>query len=294
MIADGLMAALITSYDDEGKISLERQADLIDHVLMQGLQGLFVSGSTGEAYLQTVDERIHTISGAIEHVDGRAAVVAHTAAMDTPTTISLTERAVEAGADAIAVVTPIYYIYDDAQFEQYFRDVAAASSDVPVIAYHIPARTHVDLSPDFFVKLAHEGILQGLKYTSTNLYPLAEVARKAPQEFRIFNGSDEVLLGGLALGAHGGIGSTYNVIGAVYATLVENFRASELRSARLQQDLANQFIEEMNGYDFLVFLREALRFRGIETGHGRRPLPTITSEEHDRIFGFLTSFETNL
>lgn len=287
MRLDGVLAALIAAYDDDGAISLERQASLIEHILGQGVDGVFVSGSTGEAYLQSVEERQESIAAAVGQVAGRGPVIAHTGSLDTRTTIRLTEHAVAAGADAICAITPIYYHYDEDQHERYFREVAAAAGATPVIAYHIPGRTHTQLPPRFFLRLAHEGVLQGLKYTATDLYSLTEVVRQAPPDFLVYNGSDEVLLGGLALGAHGGIGSTYNAIGSVYVRIKAHAAAGDLVSARREQAVANRFIDEMNNYDFLVFLREVLRRDGVETGHGRSPLPTVTEDERRAINEFL-------
>lgn len=283
MKLEGLHAALIASYDDTGALSLERQAALIDHVLSRGVDGIFVSGSTGEAYLQSVDERKATISASVEQMAGRGPVIAHTAAMDTRTSLELTEHAVATGADAVSAVTPIYYHYEEAEHEQYYRAVASAAGDTPVIAYHIPGQTHVDLGPEFFVRLAEEGVLQGLKYTSTDLYPLAEAIRQFPPGFVVYNGSDEVLLGGLSLGAVGGIGSTYNAIGAVYARVRDALAAGDLDAARAAQYSANEFIQVMNGYGFIAFLREVLRYQGVETGTSRKPLPSLTSEAADAL-----------
>lgn len=287
MKLEGLLAALLATYDDHGKISLERQAALIDHVLAQGLHGIFVSGSTGEAYLQTADERKELISGCISHVSGRGIVIAHTGAFDTQSTLSLTEYAAAAGANAVSAITPIYYKYDEAQHERYYRDVSSAAGPVPVIAYHYPARTQVNLQPDFFVRMAHEGILQGVKYTATDLYPLAEIARRTPPEFLVYCGSDEVLLGGLSLGAVGGIGSTYNAIGSIYARIRESLALGDLTAARQAQDIANTFIREMNSTNFLVFLREVLAHDGIPTGQGRSPLPVATAEQRQAVWQFL-------
>ncbi|MGO1510246.1 MAG: dihydrodipicolinate synthase family protein [Actinomycetaceae bacterium] len=288
----GLHAALIATYDDSGAFSAERQGRLIDHVLGQGLDGVFVSGSTGEAYLQSIAERRESISAAVDQVAGRGVVIGHVGAMDTRGTIELAEHAVAAGVDAVSAVTPIYYQYSEAQLEQYFRDVAAASGPTPVVAYHIPGRTHVELSPTFFLRLADDGVIQALKYTSTDVYPLAEVARRAPEDLVVLNGSDEVLLGGLVLGARGGIGSTYNAIGSIYRKVVERHAAGDLAGAGRAQWRANRFIEAMNHHDFLVFLRQVLRHDGVKTGVGRAPLPAVTAEQQRHIDEFLTTFRS--
>lgn len=282
MTLKGIIPALVAAYDDDGAVSLERHAALLDHVIGHGVHGVFVGGSTGEAYLQTTEERKRVLAATVEHVAGRVKVIAHTGCVDTRSTIELTRYANELGVDAVSAVTPIYYHYDRSTYRRFFREVSA-ECDVPFVAYHIPARTHADLDARFFIELAADGVIQGLKYTSTDLYPMFEVIRDAPDDLVVFNGSDEVLLGGLALGAVGGIGSTYNAIGSVYLEVYRAAERGDLDDARRQQGLANHFVQHMARHDFLVFLREILRLQGVETGSNRSPLPVAGDQERQRI-----------
>lgn len=279
----GIFAALIACYGDDGELSLERQEALIDHLFHEGLEGIFVSGSTGESFLQHADERRETIAAAVKQTAGRGAVIAHTGSIDEPTTLQLTEHAVSLGVDAVSAITPIYFNYTPSEHARFYRELARSAQGTPVIAYHIPGNTHAQLPPEFFIRLADEGVIQGVKYTATDLYPIAEIIRRTPPEFIVYNGNDEVLLGGLALGAHGGIGSTYNVLGPLYTQLRDAVVAGDLAKAREAQWTANCFIESMNNYNFLAFLREVLRFQGLETGLSRRPLPHLTREQQQAV-----------
>lgn len=278
----GISPALLTAYDEHGSFDVGRSNALIDQLIDDGVDGLFIGGSTGESFLQGVDERMKVLESAAGHVAGRIGLIAHVGALDTPTTLRLAEFAATLQISAISAVTPIYYALTPQAHADYYRSLAA-TCDLPLIAYHIPGRSGVDLPTDWFLELAAEGVIQGVKYTSTDLYQLIEIRRSAPEGFLVYNGSDEVLLGGLALGADGGIGSTYNAIPGVYRAIWDAFQAGDLASARAHQDDANRFIHEMNNYNFLAFLRQVLEIRGLRMGSSRRPLPSLTSEQSDLI-----------
>jgi len=274
----GIIPALLTAYDADGAFDRQRSNTLVDRLIADGVHGLFVSGSTGESLLQSPHERMTALEATAEHVAGRIPLIAHVGALDTPTTLSLARFADGLGVDAVSAVTPIYYALDQRSHADYFRALADAT-DAPLIAYHIPGRSGVQLPTSWFLDLAADGVIQGVKYTATDLYQLAEIRRSTPAGFLVYNGSDEVLLGGLALGADGGIGSTYNAIPAVYLSLWRAFHDTDLASARTHQAEANHFIHAMNDYNFLAFLRQMLQLRGIEMGSSRAPLPSLSATE---------------
>jgi len=274
----GIIPALLTAYDDEGAYDHGRNCRVVGQLIDDGVDGFFVGGSTGESLLQTVSERKAVLESVIGYVDGRLPIIAHIGAVDTPTSVELAQFATALGATALAAVTPIYFALTPDEHAAYYRRLAEVS-DLPLIAYHIPGRSGVSLSAGWFIDLAADGVLQGLKYTSTDLFPLAEIRRQTPEGFVIYNGSDEVLLAGLALGADGGIGSTYNAIPHVYLKLRAAVLAGDLAEARRLQAQANHFIAQMSAYNFIAFLRHMLELRGLAMGNSRGPLPALTEQQ---------------
>jgi N-acetylneuraminate lyase len=274
----GIVPALLTAYDDDGALDYERTGALITSLLDAGVHGFFVSGSTGESLLHTVGERKKLLEFAQATIGARGFLIAHVGALDTATTLELACFASDLGVTAVSAITPLYYALSPDAHAAYFRRIAEVV-DVPVIAYHIPGRSGVDLPASWFVDLAAEGVLHGVKYTSTDLHTLHEIRRRTPREFTVFNGSDEVLLGGLALGADGGIGSTYTVMPRVYLDLYQAFRAGEWDAARSHQAVASHVIQRMSAYNFLAFLREVLNAKGCPMGDSREPLPALNDSE---------------
>lgn len=285
----GIIPALLTAYGDDGQFDRERTTALINQLIHDGVHGLFIGGSTGESLLHSVDEREQILATAISAVDKRVDVIAHIGALDTPTTLRLAQFADRTGATALSAVTPIYYALSEQTHANYYRALAD-TTDLPLIAYHIPSRSGVTLGTDWFLQLAADGVIQGVKYTSTDLYQLAEIRRQTPADFLVYNGSDEVLLGGLALGADGGIGSTYNAIPSVYLRLFEAFNSHDNVSALARQAEANAFIAAMNDYNFLAFLRQVLELRGLRMGTSRQPLPSLSAEQQASV---TETFSTN-
>src|SRR5690606_23839884 len=157
MIPAGVFAATLVGYADDGALDLDRTGAHYARLRERGIDGLFVGGTTGESFLLDRDER----AAIIEHADatlGDFPWIAHVGSMDTTATIELTRLADQTGAAAIAVITPVYFALSAREHAEHFRAVGRETSK-PLIAYHIPARSGVQLGPDFFADLAAEGVL---------------------------------------------------------------------------------------------------------------------------------------
>ena len=282
MIPNGAIAATLVGYNPAGALDLDLTGAHYRRLIERGIDGLFIGGSTGESFLLSHDERASILEHAHRVLGNRVPWIAHVGSMTTTDTVELARLADESDAAAISVITPIYFALDAREHADHFRAIARAVRK-PVVAYHIPARTGVDLGPDFFVELAQEGVIDGLKYTSTDLFPLAEVIRRTEDRFAVFNGSDEVLTGGLALGAHGGIGSTYTILPETYSAISVAVSAGDLATARFHQDRANTVIAQMQNYNFLAFLRAILLRDGVDLGPSRLPLPGLTPAEQNKV-----------
>lgn len=277
MIPTGVFAATLIGYDGAGNIDLDRTEAHYARLRDRGIDGLFVGGTTGESFLLTLAERAQVL----RHADaslGDLPWIAHVGSLETDSTVELARIADGTTASAISVITPVYFALSPHDHAEHYRAVARVTCK-PLIAYHIPDRSGVQLSPDFFVDLAVEGVLSGLKYSSTDLYPLAEVVRRTADDFTVFNGSDEVLTGGLALGAVGGIGSTYTVLPETYAAIASATAAGDLWTARWHQARANTLITELRRHNFIAFLRTLIRRDGVDLGASRSPLPALTPGE---------------
>lgn len=292
----GIIPALITPYDDKGEISDPAARKLVRHLLNKRVDGFYLSGSTGEGFLQSVSERERFLEIVVDEVQGSVPVIAHVGAMDTATCVELTKHAARTGADAVSSVAPFYYKHGQEQVRGHYLEIASAA-DIPLIIYHFPAMTGVQSTVRFYEELSKENNIIGVKFTSKDTFELQQLLEACGPDFRVFNGPDECLLAGLAVGCCGAIGSTYNIMPELFVELYRKFQAGELDEARRLQAKANRVIAELLKYDFIAFEREILKLQGIEVGPPRKPIQQLTEEERSQIrlfaerIDYLTSFK---
>ncbi|MFE5319305.1 N-acetylneuraminate lyase [Paenibacillus sp. NPDC056579] len=281
----GIIPALITPYDGEGKISESATRKIVRHLIDKQVDGFYLSGSTGEGFLQSVGERQSFLEIVVDEVRGVVPVIAHVGAMDTATCVELTKHAALAGADAVSSVAPFYYKHGQEQVRGHYLDIATAA-DIPLIIYHFPAMTGVQSTVRFYEELSKVDNIIGVKFTSKDTFELQQLIEACGPDFRVFNGPDECLLAGLAFGCCGAIGSTYNIMPELFVELYRAFQTGDLAAARKLQAKANRVIAELLKYDFIAFEREILHLQGIEVGSPRKPIQQLSSEERLQIRHF--------
>lgn len=279
----GIIPALITPYGADGGISDSVTRQLVRHLISQGAAGFYLSGSTGEGFLQSTAERQQLLEIVIDEVKNEVPVIAHVGAMDTATAVQLTRHAHAAGAAAVSAVTPFYYKHGPEQVMRHYIDIVEAA-DIPLIAYHIPGLTGSNASVDFYKELSQVDGIIGLKFTSTNVFEMQQIMDSCGEDFLVFNGPDEICLAGLTMGACGAIGSTYNIMAAPFTELYRLFHAGKLEEARTIQYEVNRVIRELLRYDFIAFEREILRLQGFEVGSPRKPIQQLTDAQRADIY----------
>ena len=277
----GVFAALITPFKPDGSLNLDMLGPLAEFELAQGLHGFYVGGSTGEAFLQTADERKAVLREFAKAVKGRAKLIAHVGAISTDEAIDIGRAAADAGYDAISAIPPFYYDFSTAEVQAHYRALADATP-LPLIVYNFPAKSARPLTTaDLLALLEHPKII-GVKHTSQNLYQLERLKTAAPGAV-IYNGFDEMFVGGVAMGADGGIGTTYNVMGELFVALYKAMLAGDLPTARELQTRANDVIDVLIDVGVFPGTKAILKGLGMDCGECRRPFSALTSAQQVKV-----------
>jgi N-acetylneuraminate lyase len=280
----GILPALITPMDEDGAgVSYDSLGRLVEQQIRRGVSGFFVCGGTGEGLLLAPEERSRVLAGVIEAASGRARVIAHVGAVDTATAARLAGEAAALGADAVSAVPPIYFRVDDDALVEHYRLIGEAAGDTPLYPYQIPSATGVDVNARLMERLLSIPNLAGIKYSSYNLYDMRNIIELAPGRLSVLSGFDEVCLAALSMGAHGAIGSTYNVMPATFAALYRAMEAGDLAGARELQFRANRVIKALLTAPLIAGLKALLSAQGIACGAPRRPQRPLTPAERDRL-----------
>lgn len=269
----GIFPAFYACYDENGEISRERASCLAEYYETVGVQGLYVTGSSGECVFHTVEERKATLEAVVEAVGGRLTVIAHVAAPATRDSIELARHAEGLGVDAIAMVPGFYYGLNEQTVRKYWRDVLDATDAVPMVIYNIPGTTNgFNLSSGLFAEMLDTGRVIGVKNSSDSVQDIARFRKIGGPGAAIFNGPDEQYLAGRMMGASGGIGGTYGYMPELFLKLEDLICKQKLEQARaLQLEITGLITDTFRAASLYAAAKGVLKLRGIDVGSVRAP-----------------------
>ncbi|SMY08894.1 dihydrodipicolinate synthase family protein [Flavimaricola marinus] len=274
----GVIPALVTAFDLDGRFNEELMRGLTTSLLHRGVDGFYLTGSTGEGFMMSAEERMRVVEIVCEVVAGRVPVMVHVGAISTYQTVSLAEHAEAAGADAISSVPPIYWPFSPAQVANYYTDVTASTS-LPMVVYKIALAGEIGF--ELLTRLAAVPGIEGVKYTAPTHFEIARIKREIGPDFRVFSGADEMAMSGLAFGADGLIGSFYNIIPELYAKLVEAMDAGNLTEAKVLQERANAIIFFTLKQYPMSAVKRIMAWQGADAGYCRKPFDNYETREQE-------------
>lgn len=267
----GMYAALMSGLNDDGAFDADRQSALNAYVLRQNLSGLYVGGSSGESGLLESDALLEQQRIVAHDAAGSGAtLIAHVGMPSVAASIGLAKQAASLGYHGLSALPPHSYPFSDAEILAYYEALAAAT-DLPLIVYEVPIRTGRPLPLELLIDILDLPNVVGIKFTSTDLFKFTLLQRARPDSTYFF-GFDEIFLAGGVLGADGGIGTTYNILGRLYAALNEAVAAGNLPYAQELQAISAEFVAGLMEVGVLPGMKSALRAAGIECGPTRAPM----------------------
>ncbi|MDB6167579.1 MAG: nanA 2 [Verrucomicrobia bacterium] len=291
-LLSGLIAAPYTPFDVEGRLNLARIPDLAAALRRNGVQGAFVCGTTGEGTALTNEERRKVADAWTRARPSGLVVIVHVGHNCLSESVALAQHAASMGADAFAMLPPSQprpATLDD--LIACCAMVAAAAPGLPFYYYHMPAATGVNFAMADFLRTAAPRIpnLAGIKFTYEHLMDFGQALAFDPARYAVLHGRDETLLAGLALGAKGAVGSTYNYAAPVYHRVMRAFAAGDIATARREQALAVRIVEIMVRHGGLAAGKMIMKLIGLDCGGMRLPQRSITAAAEEQLKDDLTA-----
>lgn len=273
----GVFPALVTPFDQHGRVDDRAIEKLVAYNLEKGVAGFYVGGSTGESFMLSAEERMHVLEVVMAAVSGKAEVIANIGLFSTAQGIQLAAHADQLGVSAISSVPPFYYKFNMAEYAQYYSDILDAVS-VPMLIYNVPAMSGVLFSEEDFARFfAHDRII-GVKYTSYDLFLMQRLIQQHPDK-NVLIGHDEIYLSALAAGARALIGSTVGLMAEKYLEIERLYLAGKLEDALQIQGEVNQIVAVLVSIGVFKGVKAALEMRGIPCGECRKPFQPLNAEE---------------
>jgi len=286
----GAMPALITPFDTDGNIDVKKFNRFLDWLVPQ-VNGLYIVGSYGSGPIMSVDQRKRVIDVVTERVDRRIPIIAHAGDPDTLTSIALAKFAEAREVDAVASLTPYYYLHGESEVNNHFHRLIDAV-DTPVYLYNNPKYTNFCVTPEQVRALADYG-LKGIKDSSASIQLFFDLVA-ATRDFENFNvlvGSQTILLPALVGGGTGCVSGLSNLYPNVVNGIFDAANGGDYEGALKLQREANT-LRKLTGSGIPVpFYHAALRARGIDIGHPKVPFLPKTAVEETEIHNALSNYK---
>lgn len=235
-----LLTAMVSPMRPDGSLDPDAARRLAAHLVDTGHDGIVVNGTTGESATLSDDESIDMVRLVAEAVGDRAAVVAGVGSNATAHSVEMAQRARDAGADGLLLVTPYYNKPTQAGVLAHCRAVAAAT-DLPIMLYDIPGRTGIPFTTETLRELAQVPTIVAVKDAKGD--PWASTQVMASTDLLYFSGDDATTLPWLALGAIGTVSVVGHVAGREYAAMLAAVDRGDLAVAR---DIHRRLVPAVN------------------------------------------------
>jgi len=282
----GILVPHMVPLDDRGRINEDELARYVSWLIDQGVHGLYPNGSTGEFLRFTVEERKRIVQVVCKAAGGRVPVVAGAAEANVSETIRACEHCLEAGARAVAVVSPFYYRLSPESVYAYFREIGR-HSPIDVTLYNIPMlASPIDVPT--VRRLAEEfPRIIGIKDSSgdiSHMIRLIAAVRPIRPDFAFLTGWDPALVPMLAVGCDGGTHATSGVAPELTRRIYDTARAGDLDAAMaLQRQLTELFDPLIQAPDFPEGFRVGAEARGFAMGGSRQPATDAQSADRRKL-----------
>lgn len=276
----GSMVALVTPFKND-EVDVTRLCDLVEFHVAEGTNALVVAGTTGESGTLSTEEKARVISTVVSQLRGRLPVIAGTAANATKTCIELTEHAMQAGVDAVLVMTPAYIKPTQEGLFQHYGHLAHAVP-IPIILYNVPGRTACDMLPETVAKLADFSNIIGIKEASGQPNRLQDLLRLCEDRLDVYAGDDANAAEWILAGAKGVISVTANVMPNAMARLCDTALRGDT-ACMTQQERLMPLHQKLFVESNPIPVKRALYRMGLIEDTLRLPLTPLSAKYHQEL-----------
>jgi 4-hydroxy-tetrahydrodipicolinate synthase len=272
---NGIIPPIVTPMNEDESINEKELIRQVNRLIASGVHGIFCCGTSGEFFVLNDDEKENIIEIVVKETRGRVPVYAGTGCIGTRDTIRLSCIAQKKGADVLSIITPYFAVISQTEIYEYFKEIAA-SVNIPIVVYNIPARTGVNVSPAMIAKLSEIDNIAGVKDSSGNFDNMLQYIEKTKnQKFSVLSGNDSLILWNLLAGGAGGIAACANVYPETISSIYKYFLIGDINRAKEMQDSIRSFRDCFKYGNANTIIKIAVDMLGYPVGKCRKPFSAI-------------------
>ena len=279
----GIITALVTPFERANEeVDFLTLKKIIDFQCAAGVDGIFVSGSTGEAYAMGPEEKRELLAAAVEYTNGRAAVFFGAGGTSTKQTIKLIEMAEAEKADDVSVINTYFATPSQQELISYYTDIAASTS-LPVVMYNHPLRTRTNISADTVRVLSGIENIVGIKDSSANVNNSLDYIVNARPGVNVLSGNDSLIVTLMDLGAAGAVCASANFVPELVVGIYKAYKNGEKQKAvKLQKQLFEvRKLFPLGTYPAMI--KAACALTCMDMGPCRKPLAELGEKDKEKI-----------
>jgi dihydrodipicolinate synthase/N-acetylneuraminate lyase len=280
----GVHVALATPLTPRYDIDVQAVGDLVEHVIEGGIYGLNVMGSTGEVASLSEPKRRRLVAAVMEAVQDRVPVICAVAQNSFDDVVREVEALASQGVQGALVTPPSYYPISQPAAESLYRELSDRSP-LPILIYNIPQFTKVAVAPSVVASLARDGVIAGIKDSSRDFEYFSQIvyATRGIDGFRVFTGSDTMLLASLRVGGDGTIAGGPNLAPSLAVELYQAFHAQQWeRAVELQGKVLEMVMATRRGV-FPAGIKAGLEILGLCDATMAPPVPPLSREDREHL-----------
>jgi 4-hydroxy-tetrahydrodipicolinate synthase len=279
----GIIPPVATPMQANEDLDLPRFKWFLDHLISEGVHGLFVLGTNSEFYALDEREKQEVIATAVAQVRKRVPVYAGTGAETTREAVRLTKMAEREGVDGVSVITPYFVNPSQQEIFDHYRRIAENTA-LPVILYNNPATCGgVKIDVDTVARLAQIPNILGMKDSSGDLQNTNECIRAVPERFAVLQGRDTLIYPSLLFGARGAVPASANVAARICVAIYEAFQRGNHAEAKAAQLRLNPVRLSLNLGTAPGGVKVALSLLGKSIGPSRSPVASLPPEKQTKM-----------
>jgi 4-hydroxy-tetrahydrodipicolinate synthase len=288
-----LITAMITPFDDKGKVDYEQAKRLANALLDSGSDGLVISGTTGESPSLSTEEKLRLFAEVKSAIGDRGAVIAGTGNYNTAESIELSKEAEQAGVDALLLVVPYYNKPPQEGLYQHFKSIAE-SVHIPCMLYNVPSRTSLNMTHDTTIRLSHVDNIVGVKEASSDMDQIARIIDGARDGFRVWSGNDNETFYIMAMGGYGVVSVASHLVGNQIKQMMGLILEGDVEKAASEHRRLLPLFKVLFIVSNPIPVKYSVNQAGFNAGKARLPLVLPDEKSATQINAVVSKYEIDL
>ena len=288
-----LITAMVTPFDDQGRVDYDQAKRLAKALLDSGSDGLVITGTTGEGPTLSSEEKIRLYGEVKDAIGDRGAVIAGSTNNNTAESIELSREAEGVGADALLLTVPSYNKPPQEGLYQHFKAIAG-STQLPCVLYNVTSRTSLNMTDETTVRLSQIDNIVGVKEAGSDMDQIARIIEGARQDFLVWSGNDNETFYIMSMGGYGVVSVLSHLVGRQIKHMMGLLLEGDVEKAaaehrRLLPLFKVAFVESNP-----IPIKHALNKVGFNVGNPRLPLVPPSEKAAKQVEDVMSRYQVDL